>query len=127
MPNTGIEWIEDPVSVWMPKYKLYVDQITEAIETTMVARREEITGWMKANHLWQNRTSIAEEGLFTDVMRDGLIIVITMGHGLPAYYSRFLERFMQPVGGGRGLYSVLGPALDYWGPILLDDVRKLLA
>lgn len=125
--SSGIEWISDPVSVWMPRYQAWMNNIILAIDTTLLARQAEIEAWMKANHVWRNRTTLAETNLFAIVVRDALIITMVMGQGSSVYYSRFLERFMQPIGAGRGRFSVLGPALDYWGPELLNDIRAILS
>lgn len=120
--NGRLEWVDDPVKVWMPRYEAWIEAIIAACTQVVQNRRPEIEEWMKQNHVWRNRTRIAEDYLFADVMVDGLYLIVTMGHGALVYYSRFLERYMQ---GGR--FSVLKPALDYWGATLVDDVRKLLA
>lgn len=121
MPTTGVVVTRDPVSVWMPNYQIWVDAITQVVENVLLARQDEIEQWMKANHVWKNRTTLAEKQLFAKTVRGGLVVSMVMGHGWDVYYSRFLEKWMQ---GGR--FSVLLPALDYWGSVLLADVQRAL-
>lgn len=115
-----LEWVVTPEQGWMPGYQKWASSLIDMVEAAMLARREEIELWLKNNHPWTNRTGIAEEGLFADVIRDGTFIIVVMGHDAITWYSRFLEKYMQ---GGR--FSVLLPALDYWSVILADDVRKM--
>lgn len=124
--SSRIEWVVTPEQAWMENYQRWALGLADRIEAYLNSRREEIENWMKANHPWQNRTFIAEEGLFAQVLRDGAFIILTIGHDAITYYSRFLERFMSPVAPGISKWSVLAPALDYWGPIIVADLRKML-
>jgi len=120
----GIEWVVDPVSAWMPGYSSWTNSIIRAVEEAMKARESEIEQWLKDNHIWMNRTGLAEQGLQTKVFRDGLFIYVLMYFGETTFYSKYLELYMH--GGIPTRFSVLGPALDYWGPILLEDIKKIL-
>lgn len=120
--TSRVEWMIDPVAAWMPGYMRWAQDITEVVEDVVAARADEIAAWMQANHVWKNRTGLAEMRLFTALVRDGTRVMLIMGQGADVPYSRFLERFTQ---GGR--FSILRPALDYWAPILLEDVRKALS
>jgi hypothetical protein len=122
--GTLVRWKggKDPVAVWIPNTQRWANSLVQMVFDVVSARAEEIKQWMKDNHVWKNRTHLAEEQLDTAVRRDGTLVTLYMYHGADVAYSRFLERYMQ---GGR--FSVLRPALDYWGSILLDDVRKKLS
>lgn len=119
-----IEWVVDPVTGWMPGYSAWTNQLIRAVEEAMKARESEIEQWLKDNHIWMNRTGLAEASLTTKVFRDGLFIYVLMYYGESIFYSRFLEKFMHS--GPPTRFSVLGPALDYWGPVLLADVKGLV-
>lgn len=122
--KTGIEWVRDPVAVWIPGYNQWVQTLMDVAEGVIEMRAIEIEQWMKANHVWKNRTGLAEQSLFTALVRDAFRVTLIMGHGANVHYSRFLERYMHSGRGDR--FSVLKPALDYWSPILLEDLRRSL-
>lgn len=120
---SSVVWVsgKDPVTLWVPAIERWSEQLVQAIFDALNARTDEIREWMKQNHVWKNRTYLAEELLGAQVRRDLFVVTLYMYHGWEVYYSKFLELYMQ-----RGRFSVLTPALDYWGSILLDDVRKVL-
>lgn len=122
--SASIQWVsgKDPVSLWVQATARWAEDLVQLVFDIVAARSDEIREWMKNNHIWKNRTTLAEEQLDVAVRRDVTYVVLYMYHGTAVYYSRFLERYMQS-----GRFSVLRPAMDYWGEILLDDVRKALA
>lgn len=123
MATATFIWVEgkDPTSVWMPGYQTYITHLFQLVEDVLEKRREEIENWMKENHVWRNRTQLAQDSLFSKVVYDNLRFILIMGHGRNVPYSRFLERYMQ-----QGRFSVLRPALDYWSPVLLEDLRRAM-
>jgi hypothetical protein len=120
----GIEWVTTPTEAWVPGFERWKNQLIRAIEEAMKAREDEITEWMKANHIWKNRTGLAEQGLNTRVFRDGLFVHIVMYYAENTFYSKFLELYMHS--GRPDRFSLLGPALDYWSGILWDDIQEIL-
>ncbi len=130
MANSAtIQWQrgKEPTSVWVPNTQRWSEALAQAVYDVVKAREDEVREWMKNNHVWKNRTHLAEEELDAVVRRELFTVVLYMFQGWLVYYSRFLEGatpsgYMQ---GGR--FSVLRPAMDYWGAILLDDVRRKLS
>lgn len=120
----GLEWVVDPVTAWMPGYSKWIGQLIRAVEDALKAREQEIEQWLKDNHIWQNRTGLAEQTLTAKVFRDGLFIFVLMYYGESVFYSRFLELYMHS--GPPARFSLLGPALDFWGPIILQDIKRVV-
>jgi hypothetical protein len=76
----------------------------------------EIENWMKANASWTDRTGNARQTLYAEVIPMLAEIVVRIGHGMD--YGFWLEtRFA-------GRYAILSPALDYWAPKILQDIRR---
>lgn len=115
-----IEWVKTPTDAWMPKYIDWTFRIPAAIAQAFEARREEIGAWMKAEAVWRDRTGAARRSLHAEVIQEGVLVMLVMQYTIPIFYSRYLETMQQ------GRFSILSPALDYWAPILIEDVRKLL-
>lgn len=124
MPEqTGVNWFtgRTPLDLWVHRYEQWTRDLVNLVFDLVAARADEIREWMKENHVWKNRTRLAEERLNTAVRRDVASVTLYMYHGADVPYSRFLERYMQA-----GRFSVLRPALDYWGAVILADLRKAL-
>jgi hypothetical protein len=117
-----IDWVIDPVTAWIPNYIRYTSDLIQAIEQAMKAREDEITQWLKDNAPWQDRTGLTRRLLETNVFRDGLFIYIIMHHGT-LRSAWFLEGRMWK--GDPFRFSILAPALDYWGPIIYGDLVKI--
>lgn len=91
-------------------------------QVTRVAERaaNQIEQWMKANHVWQNRTGNAEAGLRAEIIDiTGRAAVILLQHGVS--YGMYLETIQA------GQYAIIGPALDHWAPIIWRDIQIELA
>ena len=85
-------------------------------------RAAEITEWMQENAVWEDDTGKARASLVAKVTKaQDMMIEIVMEYDDPeVYYSVYLE-MMQA-----GRFSILTPALEHWGPIIMDDVRELV-
>lgn len=127
---SSVIWTTDPVTAWMPNFRNYVRDITEVVEDVVAARADEIRDWMKQNAIWQDRTGLARRELDTQLIRDGFSVILVMYQGANVFerrangdkwYAPYLEKWMQS-----GRYGILAPALDHWGVILLDDIRRAL-
>ena len=115
----------------MPNYERYATRdIVEMVDAVLARRGDEIEQWMKDNHPWQNRTGLAEANLSVAMVRDGLRISLILYHpwttvehrpGGDKFYPVYLERYM-----AGGAWGVLQDALDYWSPVLVEDIRKAL-
>lgn len=115
----SFEWQSRPsVSIVGWLRKLFVD-LDAALTDAANNRAEDIQTWMQENAVWEDRTGYAREHLLTDIERfqDGLNIWLFYQE-VP--YDVYLETMQA------GKFSILGPAIDYWGPILMNDVRSIL-
>lgn len=74
----------------------------------------EIEAWMKEHAPWADRTGAAREGLGVEVERDTGEVSITVFHTVD--YGIWLETIES------GRFAILEPTLQYWAPIVFDDV-----
>lgn len=77
-------------------------------------RSDEITGWMKENAPWKDRTGMARQSLrcVTDVSPKE--IVLKFSHGVD--YGVYLEHK------NAGKYAILRPAIDFWKDAIKKDI-----
>lgn len=116
-----VYWETEPERQWMPGYQRWVDKrLPDIIAGIFDARADEITEWMRANAVWKDRTGNARRSLHAEVIREDMIISLVMSYTIPIFYSRYLETMRN------GHFSILSPALDYWSPVLLNDLRSAL-
>jgi len=115
----SFEWEISPEVAFGQMTAAYIARIRSGVRAIARRRAPEIEEWMKANHPWQNRTGDAEAGLNTVVEDVALDMVqIILQHGVE--YGRYLELTRQ------GVWGVIAPAIDYWGPVVWRDVRAML-
>jgi len=106
----------------------YVAAVQKGLRNIAEKRAPEITSWMQANKVWSDRTYEAVSTLHTDIeVVSNELIELMMSHG--AAHGWYLEGYT-PFGeetqrGGR--YAILGPAVDYWFPIIMQDIQKMLS
>lgn len=85
------------------------------------SRAKEGEQWMKDNAPWQDRTGDARAGLHVDVLESpGVLAELVFAHGEDVPYAVWLEI----ANGGR--YAIIAPAIDYWGPILMRDIQRIV-
>jgi hypothetical protein len=111
---------EQPPTVWTDGTEAYIQAIWEAILAVCHRRAPEIQNWMRSNAPWTDRTGNARQGLNTQVEAaiEGDYIALIFAHGV--FYGIFLELR------NSGRYAVVNPALDYWGPIIWQDVLAVM-
>lgn len=95
------------------------ERIMREVDLLLQYYAPEIENWMKDNAPWTDRTGAARNGLaarfYTD--RDGRGII--MYHQVP--YGIWLEvRFS-------GRYGIIVPALEEWGPRVMEGTRNMLS
>lgn len=112
---SGITWQTTPGEALQIAYDAWYTWMVRVIEQVMLARAPEIEAWMKENAFWQDRTGNARQTLYTDVVTALHEVVLLMAHGMD--YGIYLETM------GVGVYAIVGPALDVWLPVILDDLR----
>lgn len=85
------------------------------------ARAEEAEQWMKDNATWQDRTGAARAGLHVEVREGPAVLAeLVFAHGDDVPYGVWLEL----AHGGQN--AIIAPAIDYWGPRLMQDVQRIV-
>lgn len=114
-------WEVTPSQGILPRVRQFLfGNVFDRLQALMAQRADEIEAWMQANAPWQDRTGVARETLRAEievVYGEGVSILMSYGD---IGYSLWLE-VMQ---GGR--FSILGPALDHWRPIINNDIRRIV-
>jgi hypothetical protein len=116
----GFTWQVRPDRAWGALAANYRAAIERGIVGIANRWAPEIENYMKANAPWTDRTGNARQGLYTAVNHAvGSMVEIILSHGVD--YGYWLE-----VKNG-GAYAVVNPALDYFGPRIWADVRRMLS
>lgn len=98
---------------------VWSDTLIAVIKQVLDRRALEVGLWMQANAPWTDRTGRARAFLTTDVVEImGQALVMNLRHGVS--YGLYLETTQ----GGK--YAIIAPALDYWGPIIMQDVKSIV-
>ena len=114
-----IIWESRPEDVFAAGYSAYAQKIRVAIIVLLEAHRADIQEWMQQNASWKDRTGAARRGLYVDVSAMADSIVATLGYSVP--YGIFLETK------NTGRYAILTPAIDYWTPIIIQELQGILS
>ncbi len=116
----GWEWIRN-IQAWANQFTQdVIDALEQALSQIVDKYAPQIESWMKANAKWTDRTANARQALRGDtekIVRQSYNIVLT--HGVE--YGKWLELANQ------GRYSIIQPALDYWTPIIMAEVARVIA
>lgn len=115
----GIIWESRPEDAFREGYSEYGQRVRDAIIILLNNHKAEIQEWMQQNASWTDRTGAARRGLYvtTDIMADSILLIL--GYSVP--YGIFLETK------NTGRYAILTPALDYWGPIIVQELQEIFA
>ncbi len=116
----GFRWIVPPDRAWPALAANYRAAIERGIYAIAQRWKPEIENYMKANAPWTDRTTNARGGLHVDVEHTvGVMVEIILAHGVD--YGYWLEvRY-----GGR--WAIVNPSIDYFGPRIWADVRRMLS
>lgn len=116
----GVVWSVTPEQAFTELTQAYVAAIRHGIRALADRRAPEIEAWMKQNAVWTDRTGNARQTLNTEVEQMGAdMVAIILAHGVE--YGIWLEL------SHGGAYSVISPALDYFGPLIWRDVQAMLS
>lgn len=84
-------------------------------------RAEEAAQWMKDNAVWEDRTGAARAGLHVEVREGPAVLAeLVFAHGENVPYGVWLE-----IAHG-GNFAIIAPAIDYWGPRLMQDIQRIV-
>jgi hypothetical protein len=93
-------------------------QLNSKLQAVLQYYAPEVENWMKTNAPWTDRTGNARNGLaaraYSEKNSHGIVLYYQVPYGI------WLEvRF-------NGEYAIIGPALEYWGPIVMTGVKDML-
>jgi hypothetical protein len=115
-----LEWESLPSVAWTELAATYAERIRQGVRKIADRRSPEIEKWMRTNAPWKDKSSNARQTLNTDVQGLAMAAVaIQLAHGME--YGIYLEL------ANGGTYAIIGPALDYWSPIVWADVHAMLS
>lgn len=113
------EWEIEPATAFGQLTQAYAQAIRRGVRVIADRRAPEIEAWMKANAPWTDRTGAARQTLHTEVEQLAQDMVqITLDHGVE--YGVYLEL------AHAGVWGIIGPAIDVWGPVIWADVQAML-
>jgi hypothetical protein len=93
-------------------------KVQQAAYITAQRDAPRVENYMKTNAPWEDQTGNARSGLFARAYIEGDEIGIVLGHTVP--YGIWLEvRF-------NGRYSIIQPAIDAMGPVVMRDFSRLM-
>lgn len=117
----GFKWDVPPDAVFPQMAQQYTKFCALTGVRVAETRAPEAEQWMKQNHPWTNRTGAAEAGLHVDVKDSpGVLTEIVFSHDDSLDYPVYLE-----IANG-GKFAIIAPAVDYWGPILMRDIQRII-
>jgi hypothetical protein len=117
---TGLTWSHPPQRAFAELSASYAAAIERGIVGIANRYAPEIETWMKANAPWTDRTGNARQALYTDVnhvVREMVELIMAGG----VEYQIYLELK------NAGAYAIINPAIDHFGPLIWQDVVRLLS
>src|SRR5436190_3258376 len=108
----GFQWQVPPETVFPQMAQQYTQAIFQSGRRIAYDRAEDMENWAKENAPWTDRTGDARERLHATVEETGPIGTIVLAHGVD--YGLWLEI----ANGGR--YAIIAPAIDAWGPVIMN-------
>lgn len=114
---SGIIWESRPEDAFSEGYSAYARNIRGTIIVLLNNHKADIQEWMQQNASWKDRTGAARRGLYVDVSIMADSIVATLGYSVP--YGIFLETKQT------GKHAILTPAVDYWTPIIIEELQAI--
>jgi hypothetical protein len=124
----SMQWNIRPQDALGHFIKAFEDSLKADLYDYLDATADEITQWMQENAVWEDRTGQARDLLRADLVRFSDRTVQIIMHYDPVeerksgskHYSLYLETMQA------GAYAILGPALDEWGPRIVQDIQEIL-
>lgn len=113
-------WDNPPADAWTSLADAYVNRIRIEVRNLVDYYAGVMEQWMKINAGWTDRTGNARQTLSAQVeaiSRDMMEIILAGG----VDYFIWLEL------ANAGRFAIIGPALDYFGPLLWADLRRILS
>lgn len=117
----GFQWQVAPTDVFPQAARNYTQTIIASGRRVSHSRAQEAEQWLKDNAPWQDRTGDARRGLSVTVNEAPSVLAeLVFSHDPALDYTIWLE-----VANG-GKYAIIARAIDYWGPILMRDIQRII-
>lgn len=117
----GFKWEVAPDLAFPELVSAYTETIIVTGRRVAEQRAEEAAQWMRDNAVWEDKTGAARAGLHVDVNEAPAVLAeLVFSHGEDVPYAVWLEL----AHGGK--YAIIAPAIDYWGPRLMQDVQRIV-
>ncbi len=112
------KWTKAPSEVFPAGYEAWAEAIRDELVALAEGLAGEIVREMQTDAPWEDRTGLARESLYAEVVDMTHQILIAFGHGVE--YGKFLETVRA------GSLGIVGPTLDKWSIIVWNRVQQLL-
>lgn len=110
-------WNTTPDKVFLENLDNFVGEIYGITNTTIEKYTPQIEEWMKENAKWDDHTYNARSGLSAEPILTDTGASIKLSYGGVAY-GVYLEM------SNSGRFAIIGPAMDYWFPIIWADISQ---
>ncbi len=119
--QSGFQWDVPPDLAFPQLVERYTNTIIVSGRRVANQRAQDAEQWMKDNAPWTDRTGAARAGLHVEVREAPAVLAeLVFSHDESLDYPVWLEL----ANGGR--YAIIAPAIDYWGPRLMQDVQRIV-
>ena len=124
----GFRWQTSPAQVWPQGAERYQRAVERGVLAIAQRWAPQIENYMRSNAPWTDRTANARAALHSEINHEvGRMVELILSHGV--YYGHYLEGW-NPVANREmlrgGLYAIVNPSIDYFGPQIWRDVRRML-
>ncbi len=117
----GFKWIVAPNQTIPQMAEAYTKTVFLTGRRVVEQRAPEAETWMKSNASWQDRTGRARAGLHVEVRESpGVLTEMIFSHDPDLDYTLWLEI------ANSGKYAIIAKAVDYWGPIIMRDLQRIM-
>lgn len=122
MLDVSFKWEAAPADVFPQGFENYSKSLYAMAEWLAEAQAEEATAWMQQNAPWMDVSGRARAGLAVDVEQaEGMLAQLIFHHGADVAYGMALELANQ------GRFAIIAPAIDYFGPKFMNELRSWLS
>ena len=118
MATSGFTWDAKPSDLFEREVAKYADTIRKELDNLAFAWQSVIEDYMKINAPWKDRSSNARQGLNVTIEKSKDRTELILAHGVE--YGIYLELAHS------GVWAIINPTLDLFGPRVWDSVLEIL-
>lgn len=124
----GLKWEVPPSTVFEALAADYRRAIEAGIKAIADYYAPQIENYMKTHAPWTDRTTNARSGLYAETEQMvGVMTQIILSHSMEyGYYLEGWDPVHQREMQNAGEWAIIAPSLDYFGPRVWQDVRRML-